>query len=86
MPKISDESLKQNEAALSAEIRRLLPDFVESCLNSEDVVITHQDSFAADYNKTSMHFSAWQSSSQGSTGRKFAPSVQQGNAQRICET
>ena len=49
MPRISDEELKQKEAALSAEIRRLLPDFVRSCLKNEDVVIIHQDSFAADY-------------------------------------
>jgi hypothetical protein len=49
MPKISDEELKQREAALSAEIRRLLPDFVKSCRNNEDMVIIHQDSFAADY-------------------------------------
>jgi hypothetical protein len=49
MPKISDEELKQKEAALSAEIRRLLPDFVRSCRNNEDMVIIHQDSFAADY-------------------------------------
>ena len=31
------------------EIRRLLPDFVKSCGKNEDVVILHQDSFAADY-------------------------------------
>jgi hypothetical protein len=49
MPQISDEELKQKEAALLAEMRRLLPDFVRSCLNNEDVVIIHQDSFAADY-------------------------------------
>ena len=39
----------KERAALSAEIRRLLPDFVESCLKNEEVVIIHQDSFAADY-------------------------------------
>ena len=49
MPTISNEELREKEAALSAEIRRLLPDFVESCRNNEDVVIIHQDSFAADY-------------------------------------
>jgi hypothetical protein len=49
MPKISDEELKQKEAALSAEIRRLLPDFVKSCLKNDEIVIIHQDSFAADY-------------------------------------
>jgi uncharacterized small protein (DUF1192 family) len=48
MPKVSDDELKQREAALSAEIRRLLPDFVESCRKNEDLVIIHQDSFAAD--------------------------------------
>jgi hypothetical protein len=49
MPTFSDDELKQKEAALSAEIRRLLPDFVRSCLKSDEVVIIHQDSFAADY-------------------------------------
>jgi predicted AAA+ superfamily ATPase len=49
MPKIADEELKHRVAALSAEIKRLLPDFVESCRKNEDVVIIHQDSFAADY-------------------------------------
>jgi hypothetical protein len=49
VPKVSDDELKQREAALSAEIRRLLPDFVESCRKHADLVIIHQDSFAADY-------------------------------------
>jgi hypothetical protein len=49
MPHISDEELKQKEAALSAEISRLLPNFVRSCLKNEEVVIIHQDSFAADH-------------------------------------
>jgi hypothetical protein len=49
MPSVSDEEIKQTKAALSAEIRRLLPDFVESRLKNEDMVIIHQDSFAADY-------------------------------------
>ena len=49
MPDVPNEKLSQREAALSAEIRRLLPNFVESCLKNEDLVIIHQDSFAADY-------------------------------------
>jgi hypothetical protein len=49
MSSLSNDELKQKEAALTAEIRQLLPDFVESCLKSEDMVIIHQDSFAADY-------------------------------------
>jgi hypothetical protein len=46
---LSDEEIRARKSALSAEIRRLLPDFVESCLKNEDMVIIHQDSFAADY-------------------------------------
>jgi hypothetical protein len=34
---------------LTAEIERLLPDLARSCRESSDVVIIHQDSFAADY-------------------------------------
>jgi hypothetical protein len=49
MSNVPNEKIRQREAALSAEIRRLLPDFVESCRKNEDMVITHQDSFAADY-------------------------------------
>lgn len=49
MPGITDKELRERKASLSAEIRRLLPDFVESCLKNEDMVIIHQDSFAADY-------------------------------------
>ena len=46
---MSDEEIRERKTALSAEIRRLLPDFVESCLKNEDMVIIHQDSFATDY-------------------------------------
>jgi hypothetical protein len=49
MPNISDKELRQRKAALMIEIRRLLPDFVKACGIDEDVIIIHQDSFAADY-------------------------------------
>ena len=49
MLKISDEELREKEAALTAKIDRLLPDFVKSCRANSGVVIIHQDSFAADY-------------------------------------
>jgi hypothetical protein len=49
MLNISDEELREKEAALTAEIDHLLPDFVKSCRGSTDAVIIHQDSFAADY-------------------------------------
>jgi hypothetical protein len=44
-----NKNLAEKEAALTVEIERLLPDFARSCRGSEDVVIIHQDSFAADY-------------------------------------
>ena len=44
-----NEALVEKETALASEIERLPPDFARSCRGSEDVVIVHQDSFAADY-------------------------------------
>jgi len=44
-----DEALAEKERALTAEIESLLPDFARSCRGSEDVILIHQDSFAADY-------------------------------------
>ena len=44
-----EEELMNREAALAAEVERLLPEFVNSCRDRADVVIIHQDAFAADY-------------------------------------
>jgi hypothetical protein len=49
MQNIPEEELMEKEAALAAEVERLLPDFVNSCRDRSDVVIIHQDAFAADY-------------------------------------
>ena len=49
MANTRDKDLAEKETALTAEIESLLPDFARSCRGSEDVVIIHQDSFAADY-------------------------------------
>lgn len=46
---MTEEERQQKEAALTAKIRSLLPDFVKACRASDDAVIIHQDSFAADY-------------------------------------
>ena len=48
-PNTSDEEVRQRKASLLIEIRRLLPDFAKACGNKEDLIIIHQDSFAADY-------------------------------------
>ena len=49
MPNMTEEELMGREAALAAEVERLLPDFVNSCRDKADMVIIHQDAFAADY-------------------------------------
>jgi hypothetical protein len=49
MQNIPDEELMEKEAALAAEVERVLPDFVNSCRDEAAVVIIHQDAFAADY-------------------------------------
>jgi hypothetical protein len=49
MPNVPEEELIEKEAALAAEVERLLPDFVKSCRDKADEVIIHQDAFAADY-------------------------------------
>ena len=49
MQKMPEQELMEKEAALAVEVERLLPDFVNSCRGKSDVVIIHQDAFAADY-------------------------------------
>jgi hypothetical protein len=39
----------QRESKLIATIRETLPDFVNACAGNENVVLIHQDAFAADY-------------------------------------
>jgi hypothetical protein len=49
MADMRDKELVQKETALIAEIENLLPDFAHTCRDSADMVVLHQDSFAADY-------------------------------------
>jgi hypothetical protein len=44
-----DKGLVEKETALTTEIERLLPDFARTCRANTDVVVIHQDSFAAGY-------------------------------------
>jgi hypothetical protein len=44
-----DQELVARERALIAEIESLLPEFAHTCRESTDVVVLHQDAFAADY-------------------------------------
>jgi len=46
----SDQEISDRKKALMETVEGLLPDFVQSCRQTNnDVVIIHQDSFAADY-------------------------------------
>jgi hypothetical protein len=49
MPIVTEEERQPKEAALTAKIKSLLPDFVRACRAGDDAAIIHQDSFAADY-------------------------------------
>lgn len=49
MPRMSTEELREKETVLKTKIEHMLPDFAKSCRGNEEVVILHQDAFAADY-------------------------------------
>ena len=44
-----DKELFEKETALTAEIEKLLPEFAQKCRESPDVLVLHQDAFAAAY-------------------------------------
>ena len=46
---MTNDERMQRESGLIATIRQQLPDFVRACADDTDVVLLHQDSFAADY-------------------------------------
>jgi len=45
----TDAEIMQREANLVLEIQQKLPDFVEACADDVEVVLLHQDAFAAAY-------------------------------------
>ena len=46
---MTDDERMQRESSLIANIRRKLPDFAKACADDTELVLLHQDSFAADY-------------------------------------
>jgi hypothetical protein len=46
---MTDEERMQRESSLIAAIRKQLPDFVKMCASDVEIVMLHQDAFAADY-------------------------------------
>jgi hypothetical protein len=49
MTHMTNEERVQREADLIATIRAKLPDFARMCADDPELVMLHQDSFAADY-------------------------------------
>ena len=84
MQNMPEEELMNREAVLAAEVERLLPEFVNSCRDRADVVIIHQDAFAADY----QDHEYGKGDKVRATPRKGSPHhrEEQGNAQRIEQT
>lgn len=46
---MTDDDIMQREAKLLRTIREKLPNFEKACADDVDVVVLHQDAFAADY-------------------------------------
>ena len=46
---MTNDERMQRESSLIATIRRKLPDFVKACADDTELVLLHQDAFAADY-------------------------------------
>ena len=46
---MNNQEQMQRESKLITTVREKLPDFVNACAGNEDVVLIHQDAFAADY-------------------------------------
>ncbi len=46
---MSDDERMQRESRLIAAIRQKLPEFAKACADDKELVLLHQDSFAADY-------------------------------------
>ena len=46
---MTDDERMQRESSLIATIRTKLPEFVKACADDAELVLLHQDAFAADY-------------------------------------
>jgi hypothetical protein len=46
---MTNDERMQRESSLIATVRRELPDFVKACADDTELVLLHQDAFAADY-------------------------------------
>ena len=66
--------LKRREDALVEEIVKGLPEFVRMCDQNVEVVMLHQDAFAAAYQDEEYRLLGWRSSTRAYEVRKFTSS------------
>lgn len=67
---MTDDERMQRESSLIAAIRKKLPEFAKACADDAELVLLHQDAFAADYQEDEYTSSAWRSSTLVFVGRK----------------
>ena len=67
---MTNDERMQRESSLIATIRKNLPDFAKACADETELVLLHQDAFAADYKTTNTCSSAWRSSTRDSVEKK----------------
>jgi hypothetical protein len=46
---MTDDERMQRESNLIATVRKTLPEFAKACADEAELVVLHQDAFAADY-------------------------------------
>ena len=69
---MTDDERMQRESSLIATIRTKLPEFAKACADDTELVLLHQDAFAADYQEDEYGSSAWRSNTLVSVGKKCA--------------
>ncbi len=48
---MTNDERMQRESSLIATVRKKLPDFAKACAHDTELVLLHQDAFAADYQR-----------------------------------
>lgn len=49
---MTESEILQRQAKVTSTIQQLLPDFAKACADDVDVIVMHQDAFAADYRES----------------------------------
>lgn len=68
---MTNDERMQRESSLIATIRTKLPEFAKACVDDTELVLLHQDAFAADYQRMNTCSSVWRSSTQVCVGKKY---------------